>query len=364
MASSISLPSFAAKTSNILNPDGTSIDQSFAPTNGGMFRNGFINGNFDIWQRATSQSVSGYGSADRWQLALTGSTAVMSRQTHTLGQTDVPNNPTYFLRAVVTSVANANNLALFRQNIENVSRFAGQTVTISFYAKADAAKPISVEATQSFGTGGSPSAAVTGVGVKTTLSTAWARYTVQLAIPSIAGKTIGTNGDDYLQINFWLDAGSSFNTRTNTLGQQSGTFDISQIQIEQGSSATPFEVRPIGTELALCQRYLLASGGGASESPAIGSSYSTTGAQVIIYHPVAMRSKTRNLTLSNVSHFNMGIPAVVATVTTGITYSSADSSDFTSFLNLGYSNGSAGGGKVCYLQANTTAARLFIDAEL
>jgi hypothetical protein len=53
----------------------------------------------------------------------------------------------------------------------------------------------------------------------------------------------------------WFDAGSDFNARTDSLGQQSGTFDIAQVQIEPGPVATPFEQRPIGTELALCQRY-------------------------------------------------------------------------------------------------------------
>ena len=53
----------------------------------------------------------------------------------------------------------------------------------------------------------------------------------------------------------WFDAGSSFNARTDSLGQQSGTFDIAQVQIEPGPVATPFEQRPIGTELQLCKRY-------------------------------------------------------------------------------------------------------------
>jgi hypothetical protein len=256
MASSISLPVFSAKSSNILNPDGTTIDQSFAPANGSMFRNRIINGNFDIWQRATSQTSSGYGSVDRFASEHAGSTKTTSRQAFTLGQTEVPNNPQYFMRTVVSSVAGAGNFASMKQSIEGVRNFAGQTATLSFWAKADANKNIAVEFTQSFGTGGSPSAFISGIAVNTVpLTTAWQRVIVTVSIPSIAGKTLGTNGDDSLTVNLWFEAGSTFNSRSNSLGNQSGTFDIAQVQIEAGSSATPFEFRPIGTEQILCERY-------------------------------------------------------------------------------------------------------------
>jgi hypothetical protein len=56
-------------------------------------------------------------------------------------------------------------------------------------------------------------------------------------------------------LNIWFDAGSDYNSRTDSLGQQSGTFDIAQVQVEPGAVATAFERRPIGMELALCQRY-------------------------------------------------------------------------------------------------------------
>jgi hypothetical protein len=221
------------------------------------FRNAIINGNFDIWQRGTSHSTFGYGSADRWNnLLLGGSTCTMSRQSFSLGQTDVPSEPTYFCRMTVSSSAGAGSGVSLAQNIEDVRTFAGQPVTVSFYAKADASRPIAVELGQYFGAAGSPSATVQAAVVsKTTLSTAWQKITVTGTMPSISGKTLGTDNLNFLYLNIWFDAGSIFNARTDTLGQQSGTFDIAQVQVEAGAVATPFERRPIGTELALCQRY-------------------------------------------------------------------------------------------------------------
>jgi hypothetical protein len=71
----------------------------------------------------------------------------------------------------------------------------------------------------------------------------------------VSGKTLGTGGNDSLSFHFWFDAGSDYNSRANSLGQQSGTFDISQVQLEAGDTATPFEHRSYGDELARCQRY-------------------------------------------------------------------------------------------------------------
>lgn len=236
-------------------PQGVKVAGNALPTSGALSnRNKIINGNFDVWQRGTSGS-SGYV-ADRWTTIVNGSTAAITQQAFTLGQTDVPNEPSYFHRTVVTSVAGVGNYATLIQRVESVRTLAGQTATLSFWAKADAAKNIAVEFYQDFGTGGSPSSAVSAIGVTTiALTTSWQKFTVTVAIPSISGKTAGTNGGSYLMLTFWLDAGSDFNARTNSLGQQSGTFDIAQVQLEAGDTATPFEVRSYGQELALCQRY-------------------------------------------------------------------------------------------------------------
>lgn len=226
------------------------------------FRNRIINGNFNIWQRGTSLG-SGTGKrylADRWANDSNGSTYTVSQQTFTLGQTNVSNEPIYFHRTVVTSVANAANYAGVRHIIEGARTFANKTATLSFWAKADSSKSISFDLEQNFGTGGSPSSAVNAIGAtKINLTSSWQKFTATINISSISGKTLGSNGDDNLTILFWLDAGANYNSRTGTLGQQSGTFDIAQVQLEEGSTATPYEMRPIGIETTLCQRYYYAT---------------------------------------------------------------------------------------------------------
>jgi len=180
------------------------------------------------------------------------------------------------------------------QKIEGVESFAGETVTLSFYAKADASKNIAVEFFQNFGTTGSPSTSVTGIEVTTvSLTASWVKYTVTADIPSITGKTLGTDGNDYLAVAIWLDAGSDSNARTNSLGNQSGTFDIAQVQLEKGSVATDFERRSYGEELALCQRYYyrLTTTGAFSPFCSGGYANSATEARDLIIHPVRMRSK-------------------------------------------------------------------------
>jgi len=226
------------------------------PSQSMMFRNKIINGNFDIWQRGTSQTSNDYGSVDRWRLGNVGSSKTASQQSFTLGQTEVPGNPKYYLRHVVTSANGSGNLVVAFHRIEGVGTLAGKTATLSFWAKADSNKNIATEAEQTFGTGGSPSSSVNSIGVTTySLTPSWQKFTTTISIPSISGKTIGTDGNDYFQIIFWFEAGSTYNSRTNSLGNQSGTFDIAQVQLEEGTVATPFEHRPIGVELGLCQRY-------------------------------------------------------------------------------------------------------------
>lgn len=229
----------------------------FGYTNSQGLKNKVINGNFDLWDYATSQTTSDYGSDNRWNNLNTGSTKTHSQQSFTLGQTDVPGNPEFYSRTVVTTGGGASNNALKQHKIEYVKTLSGKTATLSFWAKADAAKDIATEFFQYFGSSGSPSASVNAIGVTThSLTTSWTKYTATVDIPSISGKTLGTDLNDYLQLSFWFDAGSDYDARTNSLGNQSGTFDISRVQLEEGPIATQFDDRSIGFERLLANRFI------------------------------------------------------------------------------------------------------------
>lgn len=222
-------------------------------------KNKIINGDFNINQRnftsATADATYGF---DRWVLQ-TSSGCTYSAQTFTLGTAPVNGyNGTNFARLLTTGQSGSSVYSVLTQNIESVRTLAGQTVTISFWAKAASGTPkIFTEVLQYFGTGGSPSASVITAGGQSTLSTSWARYSITMSIPSIAGKTLGSANTDFLQLNFWVSAGSTFDSRTSSLGIQSNTFDVWGVQVEAGSVATAFQTATgtIQGELAACQRY-------------------------------------------------------------------------------------------------------------
>jgi hypothetical protein len=265
-------------------------------------QNVIINGGFDHWQRGTSfnaTDTTSYGAADRfmyWHNGSPAGTNTVSRQTHTPGQTLVPGNPTYFQRWTHTTLGTNQTVSDIVTKIENVSTFAGQTVTLSFYsASSTAGKSIDLYVTQNFGSGGSTlvDTAITGIA---TLGTTFARYTTTFTVPSISGKTIGTG--DFLLIRL-------------RLGSPVGgmTWDLSNIQLEAGSQATPFK-RAGGTlqgELAACQRYYYRFGGNEIyQRFGYGVFVNSTTANTVIHHPVTLRANPTSIEYSTLAVYDGG----------------------------------------------------------
>ncbi|ERE08056.1 hypothetical protein O166_05810 [Pseudogulbenkiania ferrooxidans EGD-HP2] len=225
-------------------------------------RNALINGGFDVWQRGASQTVSGYGSADRWCLdlgvppGLSGVT--VSKVAASAADTDALGGAANFLRIAVTKApaAPAREYCQITQRVEGVRRFSGKTMTLSFWAKADAAKTILFYVEQGFGSGDgvSPIARAQNE-TPIPLGTGWQRYSFTFTSPSIQGKAIGSVGDDYLSVFFGVSYSTVLPAHSAITGSQTGVFDIAQVQLEEGPVATSYERRSPGEELALCQRY-------------------------------------------------------------------------------------------------------------
>ena len=266
-------------------------------------KNKIINGDFSINQRAFTSLVdsNSYG-FDRWRtgFAVSGSsTLTYSAQTFTPGTAPVAGyEAVNFARLLTASQSLATDRCQLIQNIEDVRTFAGQTVTVSFWAKANSGTPsLAVEMTQNFGSGGSPSTRVDSIldaTPKRTISTSWERYSWTINIPSISGKTFGTSiNSSVLQLVVWLSAGSDFNSRNGTLGLQNNTFDIWGVQVEQSSTATPFTTATgtIQGELAACQRYYQRfTAGSANNYMASGG---IAGSSTDLYMPVKLTTTMR-----------------------------------------------------------------------
>ena len=303
-------------------------------------RNAVVNGGLDIWQRGPGPfTTNGAYSADQALLAFSGSTMTVTQQTFTPGNTIAGYEPRFYLRSVVSSVAGVGNYAILDRRIESVRTFAGQTVTLSFWAKANTAKSIAIEFYQNFGVGGAPSADVNGIGsTLIPLSTSWERKSVTVTIPSISGKTLGTTHDGFLRFFLWMDAGSSYAARAAGLPQQSGTFDFWGFQLEVGDRPTSFERRPYATELALCQRYFWRVDFAARPHICNAINLNTTSTFGNIAYPVPMRGQP-------------GLTTGGAAADYGI-YNSAQTSVACTAKPIAVNGGTTG----CLLQADSTGA--------
>lgn len=221
-------------------------------------RNVLHNAMFTVQQRGTGPfSAVGY-TFDRWLLQYSLDTSVSVART-VLGDVDrngiVDEEATYAAQINYTGNAGAGSYTILSQSIENVRRLAGKTVTVSFWASSPQSRKIGVSFDQAFGTGGSPSASVSGTGQSVTTSSSWARYSMTFALASVNGKTFGTNNDSYTSMLLWCSAGATNATRSGTVGVQVGTTTVWGVQCEIAPAATLLERIDARNDLANCQRF-------------------------------------------------------------------------------------------------------------
>ncbi len=309
--------------SDVNDTNGT-INVTAAPYAAG--KNKIINGDFRFNQRNwTSSTASGTYGYDRWKQINSDGTVTMSAQAFTPGTAPVAGyEASNFMRIVTSGQTSVNAFAFPLQGIEDVRTLAGQTITISFWAKTTSGTPkVAVEMENSYGTGGSPSSNVQTYFGQVTLSTSWARYSVTGTMPTLTGKTLGTTANTSATfLGLWVSGGSTFNSRTGSLGIQNNTFDFWGVQVEYGSTATAFQTATgtIQGELAACQRYFSKSYN-ADVAPAtvtdVGATFYKTAftdsfQTWMIFFPVQMRS-TPTLTFYSPADGATGVASVSGT---------------------------------------------------
>lgn len=255
------------------------------------FRNVIRNGDMGIAQRGNGPFTTHNFTycVDGWLGYKNGGTMSVTRG----GEIPGTNGP--LLIAAVSGQAGADDLAMFFQKIEDVNTLAGETVTLSFLAKASTGTPkIGTSFQQAFGSGGS--SPVNSPSTSVTISTTLTRYSLALTVPSIAGKTVGAGSS--LTVYLYLSAGANESPGSGGIPIQNDTFSITDVQLEEGSVATPFERLPIQQQLAWCQRYFQRRGASNPNMPeadswvafSVGFASSATAGDTVMTHVVPMRA--------------------------------------------------------------------------
>lgn len=236
------------------------------------FKNRIINGAMVIDQRNAGAAVTASGSStyavDRFQATKDTSGATVTTQQSTTVPAGFTNSYVWTTSTGASPGASDDNFV--RHNVEgyNVADFGlgtadAKAFTLSFWVRSSL--------TGTFGGVFANSASNRAYYFSYAISSAntWEKKTV-----TVAGDTSGTwvtNNGVGLRVLFDLGAGSSRSASvtgawttysgpgltggTKVVGTTGATWYITGVQLEVGTSATDFEYRPYGTELALCQRY-------------------------------------------------------------------------------------------------------------
>ena len=211
-------------------------------------RNLIINGSMDIAQRGTSHTTTGYGSLDRYYLALSGASATMSQQTFSTSDRNSLGFEKYLKLAVTTA---NNNCGIFHKiEASNAVRLVGKKATLSFYAKGTNPAGGSftiMPAWYNNSSGGGDNA----VAQSLTITSSWVKYSFTFTIPTPANTVIDNNAQ--LSISIIQPPGDTSTTAWE--------LNLAGLQFEVGEVDTPFEHEDFGTTLIKCQRYFQTDGG-------------------------------------------------------------------------------------------------------
>lgn len=336
----------AALPTNI-NSDGTLTHNSNAILDvSNYLTTGFIEGNNivynplnTIWQRGAGAftTTDGYA-ADGNRLEYVGTSGSISQTTGATinGYTDTE----FGLALTHTAGSAAGDYCRVARPCEDVRNIHDTTATINVVANIPSGNSAAISLLQNFGSGGSAdvrtgsSALLVGTGAAAT-------YTVTVSIPTISAKTIGA--DNYLAVEFWTDAGSTFDAVTNSLGHQtSGTSYVYATQLRPGVRDNIIEIPTPESIISQCYRYYFLMGGQSVAYTRFAEGYwvATTYGYAATFLPVPLRKIPTSWTQSGPFYLTNGAGGAVAT---GISIdSSGTTTQAVNWLASSASGGTAG----------------------
>lgn len=325
---------------------GTGQDVTFAQAanlpNTFGFKNRIINGAMVIDQRNAGASVTPTANTytvDRWLLGIVQASKLSVQRN--AGSVTPPTGFTNYLGLTSTSAYSvlSGDSFIIQQRIEgfNVADLAWGTagaasVIVSFKARS------SLTGTHSGAIRNSAADRAYPFSFTINAANTWEDKVV--TIPGDTSGTWLTDNGIGLILNFSLGAGSSRSGTAgawtsgnivaatgavSVVGTNGATFYITGVQLEKGSTATSFDVRPYGTELMLCQRYYYKTKPGASAKPfAVGYNNSTTAAIAVTYFPNPMRISPTALEQSGTaSHYTVRVVGGEVNCSSAPTFTSA-----------------------------------------
>jgi hypothetical protein len=292
---------------------------SWGDTSAGLygFKNRIINGAMMIDQRGSASTpVTGVGyTVDRW------GTGSISGGAWSVGRVqDAPSGFLYSDKYTVTGATTAADYNYIYQLIEANNAIdlswgtsAGQTITLSFWVKVSTTGVFS-SLVAYYG----PTTQYYSATYNVSVANTWQYVSVTVPAPaSSVGAFANALTTAYCQVSPLIVWSSGYSTGSgntwSTTAQKpasavnlgsiaSATFQITGVQLEKGTTATSFDYRPFGTELALCQRYAWVLSG-ANIRYGLAGPYSGSQMYPTIQFPVTMRAAP-SLSISSASHFS------------------------------------------------------------
>ena len=346
-------------------------------------RNLIINGAMQVAQRGTSStgiSSAGYRTVDRFAVKENASSIAVteSQSTDTPSGQGFANSLKWEVTTADTSVASAERFhfgqTIEAQNLQHLEygTSSAKTITLSFWVKSSVTGTYAVSIFK-------PDQTLRLLNKTYTVDAAdtWEKKEIIIAGDTAGGGIDNNNGSGF-QIDWFLTAGSGSTTASTnkweawdaskwagghnvnfgaTVGNE---YYITGVQLEVGDTATPFEHRSYGDELARCLRYFnsMVEYGGSGVTAFLDASAYASGQNYGTYNfPVIMRAAP-TLSYSSLSHFATRFGNNV-TATTITTHGSTSSKQMSVRLD-----GTSSAGQAGWYEVKSSDAYLYLDAEL